>query len=94
MRFAQARTSVLAVDAANAQTPGFIARDISLVAGGGGSGAEFSVVLHETAARGAVGILEFTMGAQARNAVVYRALADQERAMLRELRTVAEEARR
>jgi len=94
MRFAQARSALLADDVANARTPGFVAHDAQLVVGQRPDGAPFSIVLQDVETRGAVGVLEFAMGAQAKNAVMYRALADQERAMLRELRTVAEEARR
>jgi hypothetical protein len=94
MRFAQTRSAVLAEDVANARTPGFVARDAQLVADGDAEEPAFATVLRDVQARGPVGVLEFAMGAQAKNAVMYRALADQEHAMLRELRTVAEEARR
>ncbi len=94
MRFARVREALLADDVANARTPGFVARDAALVENGSPAGPQFSTVIKEVEARGAVGVLEFAMGAQAKNAVTYHALADQERAMLRELRTVAEEARR
>jgi hypothetical protein len=92
MRFAREREAVLASDVANARTPGFVAHDEELVADPDGSG--FSAVLRDVNAGGTVGMLEYAMGAQARNAVSYRELADQERAMLHELRTVAEESRR
>lgn len=94
MRFARTRAALLAEDVANARTPGFVARDAALVPRAGGESPRFATVLHEVGAQGTVGVLEFAMGAQAKNAVAYRALADQERAILRELRTVAEEARR
>jgi hypothetical protein len=94
MRFARGRGALLAADVANARTPGFVARDAAIVSGGDSGGATFGVVLEDVSARGAVGILEYAMGAQARNAVTYHELADQERAMLHEMRTVAEEARR
>jgi hypothetical protein len=93
MRFARTRAAVLADDVANARTPGFVAHDVSQV-GDDPSRTPFSVVLQEVQARGPGGVLEFALGAQARNAVTYRALADQEHAMLKELRTVAEEVRR
>jgi hypothetical protein len=93
LRFAQTRSAVLAEDVANARTPGFVARDAALTAGDA-DGPPFATVLRDVQARGPVGVLEFAMGAQAKNAVMYRALTDQEHAMLRELRTVAEEARR
>jgi len=97
------RATVLADDLANARTPGFVARDAApaLPAGethgpdsGAGGAPTFGAVLREISARGVAGVVEYAMGAQARNAVVYRTLADEEHAMLRELRTVAEEARR
>lgn len=94
MRFAKMRSTVLADDVANARTPGFVARDAQLVESSDPDAPPFATVLRGVQARGAVGVLEFAMGAQAKNAVMYRALADQERAMLRELRTVAEEAKR
>ena len=94
MRFARTRAAVLADDVANARTPGFVPRDAARAPGDVASGQPFSAVLHEVATSGAVGVLEFAMSTQAKNAVTYRALADQEHAMLRELRTVAEEARR
>jgi flagellar basal body rod protein FlgB len=94
MRFARARAAVLADDVANARTPGFVPHDAGLVDSEEPSRGPFAAVLQEVQARGAAGVLEFAMGAQARNAVTYRALADQEHAMLKELRTVAEEARR
>ena len=92
MRFAQVRANVLADDVANARTPGFVARDAARV--DDGAGTPFGTVLQQVQAQGPVSVLEFAMGAQARNAVTYRALADQEHAMLKELRTVAEEERR
>ena len=94
MRFAHARAAVLAEDVANARTPGFVPRDAVREEGVEPSGLPFGAVLREVAASGAIGVLEFAMGAQAKNAVTYRALTDQEHAVLRELRTVAEEARR
>ena len=94
MRFLRTQSAVLAEDIANARTPGFVARDAVRVQDGQEQGVPFSAVLRDVAASGATGVLEFAMGAQARNAVAYRTLADQEHAMLRELRTVAEEARR
>ncbi len=94
LRFARTRAAVLAEDVANARTPGFIARDAVPIESDPQSGSPFSAALRDVAAKGTVGVLEFAMAAQAKNAVTYRALADQERAVLRELRTVAEEARR
>jgi hypothetical protein len=103
MRFARLRATVLADDLANARTPGFVARDAEQTVRGTqepgpdasmGGTRTFGAVLREVGARGVAGVVEYAMGAQTRNAVVYRALADEEHAMLRELRTVAEEARR
>lgn len=93
MRIARARAAYLAADAANATSPGFEARDLT-VAPGGSRSAPFSVALVRSGAPGGTNIIDYTMAANAKNAVSYRALADQERAMLREFRTVAEEARR
>ena len=93
MRFAQARATVLTDDVANARTPGFVAHDVRQ-SGDDTPATPFAAVLQEVQAQGPASVLEFAMGAQARNAVTYRALADQEHAMLRELRTVAEEERR
>lgn len=94
MRFTRARGGLLAEDVANARTPGFVARDAQLAPNDSGTGPPFSAVLQEIDVRGPVGVLEYAMGAQARNAVTYHELVDQERAMLHELRTVAEESRR
>jgi hypothetical protein len=94
MSFARARGALLAEDVANARTPGFVARDASLASDAAGAPVPFSVVMQDVAAHGSVSVLEYAMAAQARNAVSYQELADQERAMLHELRTVAEESRR
>jgi len=93
MRFARARAAVLASDVANAHTPGFIPRDVEPILERVGSGMRFAAALEDVGA-GGTGALEYSMGATAANSVTYRALADEERAMLREFRTVAEEARR
>ncbi len=94
LRFARTRSVVLAEDVANARTPGFVARDVQLAPEDDRAAPHFATVLRDIQVKGATGVLEFAMGAQAKNAVTYRALADQEHALLRELRTVAEEARR
>ncbi len=94
MRFAQARAGVLAADVANASTPGFVARDIAPDVGLSAGGMRFAAVTQELAAGGPAGTLERAMAATAKNSVTYRALADQERAMLHELQMVAEESRR
>jgi len=94
MRFAQERAAVLAADAANARSPGFAARDIAPVLEESEGGLRFSASVRTAEAAGEAGTVEFAMGAIAENSVRFRALADQERAMLREFRTVADEARR
>ena len=94
MRFARTRGALLAEDVANARTPGFVARDASLVATPTEGGEAFSTVLHDVTVNGPSGVLEYAMGAEARNAVAYHELAQQERAMLRELRSVAEQSER
>lgn len=94
MRIARARAAYLAADAANATSPGFEGRDLAVSPAGSRSAAPFRVALVRSGAPGGTNIIDYTMAANAKNAVSYRALADQERAMLREFRTVAEEARR
>jgi flagellar basal body rod protein FlgB len=94
MRVAQQRAAVLAGDAANARTPGFIPSDVSTVVGSTSQGFTFAGAVRDAQVAGEGGTIEFAMGATAENSVRFRALADQERAMLREFRTVAEEARR
>lgn len=96
MRFAQARAALLAADVANAATPGFVPRDVTPVVESGltPGGLRFAAATQELASGGPAASLEYAMAATAKNSVTYRALADQERAMLRELRIVAEESRR
>ncbi|HXM18488.1 MAG TPA: hypothetical protein VN934_06710 [Candidatus Tumulicola sp.] len=96
MRFAQARAGLLAADVANSATPGFVPRDLTpaIEPGLESGGLRFAAVTQELASGGPAAGLEYAMAATAKNSVTYRALADQERAMLRELRTVAEESRR
>src|SRR5579864_497409 len=93
LRFAQQRASVLAADTANARTPDFQPKDISLAPVRDAGGMHFATMLRAVQAARPVGLLEYAMAAQGQNAVRYHALADQERAMLHELRTVADEAR-
>jgi len=93
LRIERARAAVLAADTANASTPGFIAKDV-VTSLSGDADAPFSARLHEISAGGSAGTLEYAMAATAKNAVTYRALAGQERAMLREFKVVAEEAGR
>ena len=94
MRVAQQRAAVLAADAANAGTPGFVARDVKPVFDESSSGMTFAAAVQTAQAAGEGGTIEYAMAATAENSVHFRALADQERAMLREFRTVADEARR
>lgn len=94
LRLERLRATYLATDAANAGTPGFVAKDLGIGSAGTGEAGAFSAAPVDVHAAGAAGIIEYTMGATAKNAVAYRALADQERAMLREFRTVADEAHR
>ena len=89
MAFARSRAIVLAADAANARTQGFQPVDIAP------AGDRFGgMVVRALSASGTAGTIERSMAASAQNSVRYRALADQERAMLREFRSVADDARR
>ena len=94
MRVAQQRAAVLAADAANARTPGFVARDVKPVIEESSGGMTFAAAVETAQTAGEGGTIEYAMAATAENSVRFRALADQERAMLREFRTVADEARR
>lgn len=94
MEVAQLRARVLAEDAANARSSGFAARDVEPAAELTDRGLEFAAAVKAAPASGESGTIEFAMGATAENSLRFRALAAQERAMLREYRTVAEEARR
>lgn len=94
MRLAQERAAVLAEDAANARSPGFVARDVVPQLVMSDQGMRFAASVRSAQGEGEGGTIEFAMGAIAENSVRFRALADQERAMVREFRTVAEEARR
>jgi hypothetical protein len=94
MRLAQARASVLAADAANSRTPGFVPRDLTPVVEQSDAGLRFAAAIRSTPSVGEGGAIEYAMGATADNSVRFRTLADQERAMLREFRTVADEGRR
>lgn len=91
---AQLRARVLAEDAANARSIGFVARDVAPTPESSDRGLEFAAAVRSAATSGESGTIEYAMGATAENSLRFRALADQERAMLREYRTVAEEARR
>ena len=94
LQIAQLRASVLAEDAANARSGGFVARDVVPAVTPTERGLEFAAAVREAPAPGEGGTIEFTMAATAENSLRFRALADQERAMLREYRSVADEARR
>src|SRR5579872_398382 len=94
LRFALDRAAVLAGDAANARTPGFSAQDLAAGAVRSSEGLRFEATLRQVEASGPVAVMEYAMAAQGENATCYHALADQERAMLHEVRMVAEEARR
>lgn len=94
MRIAQARGAYLAADVANANSPGFVAKDVAVSAHASGAGESFAAALVDVAATGSSGVIEYAMGASAKNALSFRALADQERAMLHEFKIIAEAARR
>jgi len=94
MRFARYRAAVLAGDAANAGTPGFVPRDVEPAAQTTERGLRFAAAMREVDAGGPTGAIEYAMGGIAKNSVWYKALTEQARAMLREFRTVAEETRR
>ncbi len=93
MQFLLQRSAVLATDVADAAIPKFVAQDIQPVVRAGPAGLSIAAVRKEVSSS-ASGALEYAMAATAKNSVRYRALADQERAMLKELRTVVDEARR
>lgn len=88
LAFARTRSIVLATDATNARAPGFQPIDVAPAGEFGG------LVVRALQTSGTAGTIERSMAASAENSVCYRALADQERSMLREFRTVAEDARR
>lgn len=94
MRFAQYRAALLAGDAANAHSAGFQPSDAALVPDASGGGLRFAAALRDVETAGPISTVEYAMGAIAKNSVWYRALARQARAILREFRVVAEEARR
>ena len=94
MRFARYRAAVLAGDAANAGTPGFIPRDVAPAPQMSERGVRFAAAVRDVDTGGSSGAIEYAMGGIAKNSVWYRALAGQARAVLREFRTVAEETRK
>ena len=94
LNVAQLRARVLAEDAANARSTGFVARDVVPTPELTDRGLEFAAAFRSAPSLGESGTIEYAMGATAENSLRFRALADQERAMLREYRTVAEDARR
>jgi flagellar basal body rod protein FlgB len=91
---AQLRAAMLAADAANARSTGFVARDVRPVVEASEGGLRFAAAVDALQPAGTGGVVEYAMGATAENSIRFRALAEQERSMLREFRTVAEEARR
>ncbi|HME80661.1 MAG TPA: hypothetical protein VKF82_01145 [Candidatus Eremiobacteraceae bacterium] len=94
MQFARYRAAVLAGDVANAGSTGFAPKDVTLTAGPGDGGLRFASAMHDVSTADPVSTVEYAMGAIAKNAIWYRALTQQTRALLREFRTVAEEERR
>jgi len=94
IRLAETRAAILATDAANARTPGFVPYDVTPELVPSDAGLTFAAAVRQASSSGETGTLEFAMSATAENSVRFKALADQERAMLREFRTVAEESRR
>jgi flagellar basal body rod protein FlgB len=92
LRFAQERAAVLASDAANAHTLGFTPRDLTPVLEPSPQGPRFAAQVRAIGEPSAG--IESAMAATADNALRFRALADQERALLREFKTVSEEERR
>lgn len=93
MDFARYREAVLSSDVANVSSTGFVAKDVALVPRVTRRGVQFAAALRDMSGNGPVS-LERAMGAIAKNEVWYRALTQQTRAILREYRTVAEEARK
>jgi hypothetical protein len=91
MAIARDRAAALSIDAAKARAPGFRPFDVAAEPAGESGIAERVVTAKPLGASGAI---EYAMGATAENSIRFRALADQERAMLREFRTVTDEARR
>ena len=94
LRVAQLRGGVLAEDAANARSTGFVARDVEPVVARTDGGVTFAAAVRTAPVLGESGAIEFAMGATAENSLRFRSLADQEHAMLREYRSVAEASRR
>ena len=94
LEFSQQRAALLASDAANVGTPGFVARDIAPAPRLTPQGMRFAAALDEAPSQSGIGMLEYAMGAIAKNGVWFRALSQQARAILREFKTVAEESRR
>ena len=94
LRVTQLRARALAEDAANARSTGFVARDVAPAPELTDRGLVFAAAVRSAPASGESGTIEYAMGATAENSLRFRALADQERAMLREYRTVAEDERR
>jgi hypothetical protein len=94
MQFSQYRAALLAGDAANASSAGFHPTDAALAIEPAAGGLRFAAAMRDVESAGPVSTVEYAMGGIAKNSVWYRALAGQAHAILREFRTVAEEARR
>lgn len=94
LEVARFRASVLAEDVANARSTGFVPRDVEPEVVATDHGLAFAAAVRTAGAPGESGTIESSMGATAENSLRFRALADQERAMLREYRSVAEASRR
>ncbi|HXW76200.1 MAG TPA: hypothetical protein VEJ20_02200 [Candidatus Eremiobacteraceae bacterium] len=94
LRACVVRGALLASDAANAHTPNFTPADLVPVSRDGLASANFGYALERVQTQNAGAAIEAVMAATAENSIRFRSLADQEHAMLREFRTVAEELRR
>jgi hypothetical protein len=94
MSVAARRAAVLASDAANVRTPGFVPSDVAEGVEDDGAGPRFVSAVTAMQTGGLTGDVEHVMTATAQNSIRFRSLADQERAMLHEYRTVAEDQRR
>lgn len=92
MAAARFRSAVLSLDAAGSRERDFAGRDVSPEIVASADGARFALAVRAVPS-GPEGI-ERAMAATAENSIRFRALADQERAMLREYRVVVEDARR
>jgi flagellar basal body rod protein FlgB len=94
MSAAARRAAVLASDAANALTPGFVPSDVVVGIEPTEDGIRFVSAVAQAQSGGMASDIERVMAATADNSIRFRSLADQERAMLHEYREVAEDQRR